>query len=142
MHLKKKRIRVEWTNEENKVFTDAIKNKLNYDEIHKLLPHKTKSQIRHHYTYFSKEILKNIYNKKFRRLGKRGRPKNNSEYELCDENIIKFQKIIEELINSDTPEQIKSCKNSEFNITNNINPNYQHVPVIDYNFFIDTKILL
>jgi len=160
---KKKRVRVEWTSEENKIFSDAIRNKLSYGQIHKLLPNRTINQIRTHYKYFSKGLQQNDNGKKKIRLGKRGRPKNSSKYELFDQNKIEFQKIIKESINNYTscnePKVEKPYKTFTFNVCENeltekkpfenyafdFHQNgqiYICTPIIDSNFSISTGLLL
>jgi hypothetical protein len=77
---KKSRVRNEWTSEEDKVFLEGLKTYgLDFSAIAKMLPSRSRYQIRTHYAYLAKSIRANEKSNQngevpYRRLKTRGRP--------------------------------------------------------------------
>jgi len=100
---KKNRVRKEWSLKEDLEFLNALReNKLDFHAIAKILPNRTRSQIRTHYRYLAKSILANIEHSKtnngpFRRIRTRGRPPHGRPLPQPTKVSIELQNIIEQL---------------------------------------------
>eukprot|EP01102_Stenamoeba_stenopodia_P007736 TRINITY_DN2180_c0_g1_i1.p1 TRINITY_DN2180_c0_g1~~TRINITY_DN2180_c0_g1_i1.p1 ORF type:complete len:372 (+),score=95.07 TRINITY_DN2180_c0_g1_i1:201-1316(+) len=101
------RTRSEWTPQEDRLFLEGLKRHgLNFREICKIIPNRTRSQIRTHYRYLARSLRENFANGQsesggpYRRIKTRGRPPRGKPLPTPSSLMLELKETIEQIENS------------------------------------------